>query len=163
MTFSDYIEQLCREHTQIGHSDTEVHFTDLDNDAQNCYARKMHYPCVVLDEGDFDVRGQEPQPVMVDTCMIMFLAHVKDTGDADEIRSTFAKTRTICEDFLKRMLRDKKAGVEPVKRFQAVGCTGQRIYMKDVALYGYALEIERPSLLNSLDCNSAFQTIQTIS
>ena len=68
MTFSEYIEDLCRRHRLVKHSDDEVHFSDLADDAQNKYAHSMNYPCVVLDEGDFDIRGAEGQPEMVDRC-----------------------------------------------------------------------------------------------
>lgn len=155
-TLSDYIEQLCRTHKDIMHQDDEMHFTDLADEEQNGYAHKMHYPCVVLDDGDFDMREPDKQLQLVDKSSLMFLTHVRDTGDANEIRAAFALTKQLCKDFMRRMLRDRKNGVPVMRRLNLDGATGERIFMKDVALYGYVLEFENPEIFVDLDCNNAF-------
>lgn len=155
--FSKYIDGLCRRHKAIRHTDDEPHYSDLADDAQNKYAHTMHYPCVVLDEGDFDFRSRGEQPNMVDTCSLLFLTHVRDTGDADEIREAYALTRRLCVDFLKKFVRDKKAGVRPMTRFDILSAEGMRLYLKDAGLYGYALGFESPEIFVDLDCDNSFE------
>ena len=157
MTFSEYLEDLCRRHRLVKHSDDEVHFSDLADDAQNKYAHSMNYPCVVLDEGDFDIRGAEGQPEMVDVCSVLFLTHVRDSADADEVKGAFALTRRICLDFLKKFVRDRKAGTRPLTRFKAVGSQGTRIYLQDAGLYGYILMFEHPEIFIDKDCDNSFE------
>ena len=157
MTFSEYIEQLAAEHKDIRHSSEVCHYSDLQEDAQNAFARrKMHYPCVVLDEGGTSFSGSDSQTYQTDMYMILFVDHVRDTGDAVEVRGVFAHMKQVAIDFLRRMARDRKT-VRLMKRFSMVDVEMERIYNKDVALYGYAVFLNNMSMFLDLDCNKAFE------
>lgn len=48
-TFTAYLEQLCRKHEKLRHSDEERHFVNLNEDSQNTsLAEELHYPAVFL-------------------------------------------------------------------------------------------------------------------
>ena len=157
MTFEQYIELLATTHQGVRHSDEECHFSALADDGQNSHAHKMHYPCIVVDGGDFDVQGDVAQPLIADDYSLLFLTHVKDPGNSSEVLQAFASTREILMDFLKKMLRDKAARRYTfLNRFSPAGCSGHRIYLQGPSLYGWVLMMSFSESLNSLDCNNAF-------
>ena len=157
MTFSEYLEQLASQHKAIKHSDAECHYSDLSEDAQNAYShRRMHYPCVVLDEAGTVFSGSDSQPYDTDIYNILFVDHVKDTGDANELRATFARMKEVAKDFLRRMIRDRKT-VKLLNRFSVVDVEMERVYLQDAALYGYVGSLRNTSLFLELDCNKAFE------
>ncbi|MBR2155044.1 MAG: hypothetical protein IJ901_10595 [Bacteroidaceae bacterium] len=156
MYFSEYIEGLCRMHKDIGHSEKECHYSDLNEDAQNAYSHlRMHYPCVVLDEGDAEFGGSESQTYQTDSYLLLFLDHVRDTGDAAEVRSAFRRMKGIALDFLKRMRRDRRR-LPLLNRFEVVGVELYRVYLQDAGLYGYAMQVQVTGLFVDLDCNETF-------
>ena len=157
MTFSEYLEQLASLHKAIKHSDEECHYSDLSEDAQNAYShRKMHYPCVVLDEAGSVFSVSDSQPYDTDIYNILFVDHVKDTGDANELRATFAKMKEVAKDFLRRMLRDRKT-VKLLNRFSVADVEMEKVYLQDAALYGYVVFLRNTSLFLEQDCNKAFE------
>lgn len=156
MTISEYMEMLASQHRLVRHGEDEVHFSCLAEDAQNMYAHAMSYPCIVVDEGDFEIAGSEGQPVIDDAVTFLVLTHVVDTADSSEVIDAFKLTRQITKDILKRMIRDRKAGVKPLKRFRIVGCSGQRIYLQDAGLYGYAVILSSGEVMTELDCDNSW-------
>lgn len=157
MTFSDYIANLASEHQAIKHSEQECHYSDLSEDAQNAFShRKMHYPCVVLDEGGAVFSGSDSQPYQTDFYQLLFVDHVRDTGNATEIRDAFTRMKTVAKDFLKRMVRDRRR-VPLMNRFSIVDVEMERAYLESPALYGYAVALKNLSLFVDLDCNQAFE------
>lgn len=156
MFFSEYIEGLCRLHKDIGHRDDECHYSDLNEDAQNAYSHlRMHYPCVVLDEGGAEFVGSESQTYQADSYLLLFLDHVMDTGDAVEVRRVFRHMKVLALDFLKRMRRDRRR-LPLLNRFEVVGVELSRVYLQDAGLYGYAMEVQVTGLFVDLDCNETF-------
>lgn len=156
MTFADYIENLARTHKMVHHSDDDPHYTDLADDAQNLIAHNMGFPCIVLDDGDFDVVGTEGQPELANSATIMVLDHVADVADAAEVREAFAATKKITVDMLKRFVRDKRSGMRLLAKFSIVGSGGARIFLKDAAMYGYAITFIRNEGFNDLDCDNSW-------
>ncbi len=157
MTFSEYIEQLAREHKAIGHKEGECHFSDLSEDAQNAFSHlRMHYPCVVVDEGGSAFGGSDSQPYLTDYYMVLLVDHVRDTGDANEVRSVFQNMKGVAKDFLKRMVRDRRT-VRLMNRFSLMDVEMERVYLKDAALYGYAVYLRDVSIFTELDCDNAFE------
>lgn len=156
MNFSEYIAKLCELHKAIKHSSNEVHYTDVSEGAQNGYAHMhMHYPCVVLEEESVTFStGQTP--LEHDRYIILFVDHVRDTGDADEIRNVFNTMKTVGIDFLRRFSRDKKKLVKPLERFSINEVEMTRVSLKAAALYGYAMSVNIESKFIDLDCNQAF-------
>lgn len=157
MTFSDYIANLASGHKAIKHSEQECHYSDLSEDAQNAFAhRKMHYPCVVLDEGGAVFSGSDSETLQTDFYQLLFVDHVRDTGNATEIRDAFTRMKTVAKDFLKRMVRDRRR-VPLMKRFSIVDVEMEKVYLESPALYGYVVALKNPSLFVDLDCNQAFE------
>lgn len=157
MTFSEYLEHLASLHKAIKHSDEECHYSDLSEDAQNAYShRRMHYPCVVLDEAGTVFSVSDSQPYDTDIYNILFVDHVKDTGDANELRATFAKMKEVAKDFLRRMLRDRKT-VKLMNRFSVMDVEMERVYLQDAALYGYVVSMKTSTFFLEQDCNNAFE------
>ena len=81
---------------------------------------------------------------------------MKDTGDANELRATFARMKEVAKDFLRRMIRDRKK-VKLLNRFSVVDVEMERVYLQDAALYGYVVSLRNTSLFLELDCNKAFE------
>lgn len=159
MILEDYIEELARQHPAVRHeADDKCHYSCLADDSQTKFARSMHYPCVVLDTGDFTIAGQ-PGSELVDTeTSIMFLNHVKDTGNSKEIRVVFSAMKKLAFDFLKKILRDKAKPEfrQLIGRFTAIGSEGHRVYMKDAGLYGYILFLNTDESFTKQDCEHVF-------
>ena len=157
MTFSEYVEKLASEHRDIRHRPDKCHYSDLSEDAQNSYSHlRMHYPCVVLDEGGALFSGSDSQPYQTDFYRLLFVDHVKDTGNASEVRGVFEHMKEVATDFLKRMARDRKT-VRLMNRFTIVDVDMERVFLQDAALYGYAVYLKNTSFFSELDCNQAFE------
>ena len=156
-SFVEYIEQLAMEHKSIGHSRKECHFSDMAEETQNAISHmKMNYPCVVVDVGDVEFSGSSSQPYENDMYSLLFLDHVKDTGDPNEIREVFHRMKTIAKDFLKRFDRDRKSE-KVMSRFDITSVKMGRVYLEDAALYGYAVLLTDTSLFVNLDCNNVWE------
>lgn len=160
MILEDYIEELATKHPAIQHEvDDKCHFSCLADDSQTKFARSMHYPCVVLDTGDFTITGQTGNELLTMETSIMFLDHVRDTGNSKEIRQAFSSMRKVALDFLKKILRDKNKrelrGI--IGRFTAVGSDGHRVYLKDAGLYGYVLFLNTDESFSKEDCEHVFE------
>lgn len=157
MNFSEYIESLCAKHKDIKHSDTECHYTDISEGAQNGYAHMhMHFPCVVLEEESVTFSNGQTD-LEHDHHIVLFLDHVRDTGDADEIRTVFNHMKTVAVDFLRRMNRDKKKTIKPLARFTINEVEMERVSLQAAALYGYAMSVNIETQFIDLDCNQAFE------
>lgn len=157
-TFEDYIEDLCRQHPLIRHeADGKCHFSLLTDDSQTRFAQTMRYPCVVLDVGDFNFSGQ-PGHVQIDTeFSILFLEHVRDTGNSQDVQQAFSTTRSILLDFARKFSRDKRALKHQfLARFELIGSEGHRLYFKDAGLYGYALFFNNNESFSDADCDHIF-------
>ena len=161
MTFEEYIEELCRQHPHILHEvDDKCHFSCLADDAQTKLARNMHYPCVVVYKGDFAFNGSVGNVLMNTEYSIMFLTHVRDTGNSVEVLVSFAKMKRLSLDFLRKISRDKKKKPElrqMLGRFSVIGSEGHRIYFKDSGLYGYVLFLNTDESFNDADCEQVFK------
>lgn len=158
MTFTDYIEQLCCEHTAVQHGEGHCHFSALTDDSDTKMAARMHYPCVVLDRGDFVISAETGNMIEYTEYAIHFLDHVSDTGDSRRIMTVMDAMSAVAHDFLKRMLRDKRTGAEAaVRRLDLNEAEGVRVSWRDAALYGWMIIVKVGSPLNDLDCNQAFQ------
>ena len=154
--FARYIEELCREHKLVKHSDEECHFSSLVSDFDNKLQRKMCYPCVAIDTDGFRIGGSAGNVMQTPQFNMYFLQHVRDHGDLQEKLNAFDSTLTILNDFVARMMRDKMKGREPVARFSMIGAEAYRIEFTDAALYGWGIALELPISFNTLNCNNNF-------
>lgn len=158
-TFEDYLEELARQHPDILHEHKDkCHFSYLEDDAQTKLADKMYYPCVVADSGNFAFNGQPGNILLNTEYSVLFLQHVSDTGNNKEIRKAFADMRRILLDFAAKFSRDKRAMKYTfLNRFSLIGGEGQRIYMQNNALYGYALLFSADTSFTDNNCNNVFK------
>lgn len=151
--FSEYIEDLCRKHTAVRHSECECHFSNLLSDFDNKLKRVMHYPCVGIDTEGFRIDGSSGNFLLENAINVYFLDHVSDHGSLSLKMEAFYKTRRIMMDFMRQFMRDKKAGIAPMDRFTPIGNEGTRIEFTDNALYGWVLAINVPEVIYDLDCS----------
>lgn len=157
MTFSDYIEMLASQHKEVRHREGECHYSFMAEDAQQSLSHmRMSFPCVLLDEADVDFTGSDSQTFQRDGYSLLFVDHVRDTGDADEVRRAFHRMRCVALDFLKRMVRDRNR-VRILNRFSLVGVELERVYLESAGLYGYGTFLRHSVLFTDLDCNHAFR------
>lgn len=158
-TFEEYIEELCRKHPAIRHEhDGKCHYTCLADESQTRFAHTMRYPCVVVDSGDFGFEEQQPGNVLMNTAYtVMFLDHVRDTGNSSEVQGAFRRMRSILVDFARKFSRDKRAMCHKfLNRFTLDASEGMRVEMKDAGLYGYALFLNNNEAFTDADCNHIF-------
>lgn len=158
MDFVDYIEQLASLHPDIRHDATnEIHFSALADDASVLHARRMHYPCVVLDCGDISFEGSDTQILMAEECSLMVLDHVRDAAKAADVREAFANTRRILIELLRRISRDRRTGqFRFLNRVSIVGSEARRVYMAESNLYGYVVFFNRRELFSDELCQPLF-------
>ena len=151
----EYFCFLAQQHCQVRHNpDGDIHFSSLLEEAQNLYARKMHYPCVVLNTADYDGFTSN---IMSRTASLLFLDHCKDSGDYDRVKAIFDTTENIMKDFIRRMMRDKAKGEPVVSRISQEQMEAHQIYLESAGLYGWALFFVVPEFLNTKDCDNVFE------
>ena len=151
--FSAYMESLAAEHRLVGHGGAECHFSDMASDLAQKMRRRMCYPCVALDCEGFSVAGRPGAMAVRYLYDVYVLDHVRDTGDQDEVRATMDATRGILLDILRRMMRDKAAGMPPVASLDVSEAEGFPVFFKEMALYGWGMSVIVPETLNPNLCN----------
>ena len=156
ISFEEYLEDLARRHPSIKHEyKNRCHFSYLAEDGQTKHAGTMYYPCVVADSGDFHFTGQPGNVLLNNSFSVLFLQPVSDTGSNKRIRAAFAEMKQVLLDFAAKFTRDKKAMKHSfLNRFSIIGSEGQRIYMQDNSLFGYALLFNAETAFN--DTNNVF-------
>ena len=53
MSVKEYFEAIASEHRMVQHSDTKPHFASSLDEAATLEARRLHYPAIFLQGGDF--------------------------------------------------------------------------------------------------------------
>jgi hypothetical protein len=157
-TFEEYLEEMSRQHPVIRHEDKgKCHFSSLADNSQTKFALKMNYPCVVVDSGDFSFTGGTGNVLINTEFSVMFLDHVKDTGNNKEITSVFNNMKRVLLDFARKFSRDKRAlKYKFLNRFTLIGSEGHRIYLQDSGLYGYVLFFNADDSFNDANCDNVF-------
>ena len=157
-TFGEYLEEMSRQHPVIRHEDKgKCHFSSLADNSQTKFALKMNYPCVVVDSGDFSFTGGTGNVLINTEFSVMFLDHVKDTGNNKEITSVFNNMKRVLLDFARKFSRDKRAlKYKFLNRFTLIGSEGHRIYLQDSGLYGYVLFFNADDSFNDANCDNVF-------
>ncbi|WP_195334101.1 hypothetical protein [Bacteroides salyersiae] len=157
-TFEEYLEEMSRQHPVIRHEDKgKCHFSSLADNSQTKFALKMNYPCVVVDSGDFSFTGGTGNVLINTEFSVMFLDHVKDTGNNKEITAVFNNMKRVLLDFVRKFSRDKRAlKYKFLNRFTLIGSEGHRIYLQDSGLYGYVLFFNADDSFNDANCDNVF-------
>lgn len=107
--FTAYLEQLCRKHEKLRHSDEERHFVNLNEDSQNTsLAEELHYPAVFFETTGYRISGGSIDEMKKTyTCHIEVFTHVSDTGDYVEVESALSETERIIDDIFAKINLDK--------------------------------------------------------
>ncbi|MEG1860994.1 MAG: hypothetical protein RR206_04815 [Bacteroidaceae bacterium] len=157
-TFAQYIEHLATLHPDIRHGEGgKCRFSDFIDTGRSRMASTMHYPCVVVDSGDFAIGGSPGNILLNEEYSVLFLTHVRDTGSNLEITTAFANTRRLLTDFVSKFSRDKRLGRHPfLNRFSLIGIEAHRISMQDSGLYGWALFFSAEVSYHDGNCNATF-------
>ena len=159
MTVREYFEQLAMEHTMVKHRpETEPHFACSLDDAATLMASRLNYPAVFLAEGDMVVAGTVGCELLQRQYSLAFATHVKDSGNEAEKGAALQNTGTIMKDFLARMIRDKRQGVAPVRRFSPFGTEAHMVELADAGLFGWILLFTLDTNLSTLNCNEHFDS-----
>lgn len=108
-TFTAYLEQLCRKHEKLRHSDEKRHFVNLNEDSQNTsLAEELHYPAVFFETTGYKISGSSIDEMKKTyTCHIEVFTHVSDTGDYVEVESALSETERIIDDIFAKINLDK--------------------------------------------------------
>ncbi|MDR2003601.1 MAG: hypothetical protein LBQ74_11255 [Prevotella sp.] len=111
--FTRYIENLCKKHILIKHSAEKKHFVRLDSDEFfQGESADICYPLVAMDKLASTYTDQEDNFRKRRHVELMFLDHIEDIGDFDNIESVWATMESIAEDFLKKIRADRKNRVD---------------------------------------------------
>ena len=153
MTIEEYFEALASEHKLVQHSDAEPHFASSMDEAATLEARRLHYPAIFCDGGDFQVSGTPDNYLIGDDYRLAVVTHVQDSGNEHEKSDALKTTRRILIDIIGRMVRDKRKGVPPIVRFDAAGIQAIRVENVDAGLYGWLLLMNLTERLSTLNCN----------
>lgn len=137
--FHTYIENLCRRHHSIRHTDKVPHFASSADSAQTAMARRLHYPAVFLDVGDFDFAGDNSHKIMRRSISIAFVTHVRDSGNAEEIQTALNNMEQLMMDFIAQMDADRKACLKVAMGVQLAGGEAHRVELEGAGLYGWML------------------------
>ena len=143
---SSYIEELCREHVEVQHSDVECHYVDLNNDKkQTKLADELRYPGVMFSTGSYRFIGTGTSIQKYHACRLEVWKHVSDTGDYAEVESALLQSEEILNDFIARMSYDKQfRRVGCLTGISFDGCVVQELENKSNALYGCFIEFGVP-------------------
>ena len=158
MNVKEYFEALAEEHKLIRHSQAEPHFACSMDDAATLMARRLYYPAIFLDGGDFYVSGTPGNELLPEAYTLAVVTHVKDSGNEEEKATAFALTKTIVCDILGRMVRDKRKLIGPMQRFNVIGTEAHRVELADAALYGWVVLFDISGKLSTIDCNENFNS-----
>ncbi len=82
--FSKYLEQLCRLHEKLRHSDDERHFVNLNEDSKSTsLAEELLYPAVFFETTGYKISGSSIDDMKKTyTCHIEAFTHVCDNADS---------------------------------------------------------------------------------
>lgn len=162
MTFTEYLEQLSREHALIRHSDAECHFSSLADEQATRLSTLMHFPCVGVDRGGFLIKAVPGRTLSYSEYAVMFLQHVSDSGDTHAVLTALGDMYAVACDFLARMMRDRKSGSYPELNLLSIeGTEGYRLVWRDSGLFGWMLMFVIGEPVPVSDCRQAFEPLPT--
>ncbi|GAB6122280.1 hypothetical protein [Dysgonomonas termitidis] len=107
--FTEYIENLCRKHVLIKHSAEKKHFVRLDNDELLQEGKaNIYYPVVTMEKLTVSYTSQPDNFRKSRHVELMFLDHIRDAGDFNNIENVWTKMEAVAEDFIKKIRVDKR-------------------------------------------------------
>jgi len=134
---ANYFEHIARIATAIGHTDTECHFSFLEDDKDIKLADVLHYPCLHFADLQYTYSGQPGAMFRTHRCMIAILDHVDDTGNTPLIEATIARMERTADNIFGRILSDsRKQEYSYLSGIEIINVTVEPIQNQDDALYG---------------------------
>lgn len=106
--FTSYIESLCEKHTAVNHTEKKKHFLELGNDQQLQEGKKLYYPIVTMEKLTNSYTDQPDNIRKKRNIELMFLDHVQDAGNFNDINSIWNNMEWIAEDFLRKIKEDRR-------------------------------------------------------
>ena len=107
--FDNYIEDLCRKHTSIRHTDKKKHFVKLAKDEILQEGKAVvFYPVVTLEKLTNTYTGLADSFRKNRHVELMFLDHLSDGGNFKQIESVWTNMESVAEDFLKKIREDRR-------------------------------------------------------
>lgn len=163
--FKDLVCAMSSMHKDIKHREKECHFATSLDDAQNKHARLMHYPCVLMDYGDFTYRNVGAGIGKHRTVTLFFVDHCKDAGNSKLIDSIFDHMEQICDDFMTKIVELSRSSVSKYRflgRFSLEGVEATRIVLESPALYGWAVILPTSDLLCPEERESPWMSLDEV-
>ena len=111
MKVAEYIERICRAIPEVGHTDNEMHFVDLNDDKrQSGIAQRLKYPYVmIVQDGErWDNDGEK----VVRHYSLSVMTHVKDTGNYQEVAMALSLCREILMTIFAMLMEGRRARKE---------------------------------------------------
>lgn len=142
-SFSKYLENLCRQHKDILHSDENKHFIRLCANEQLSARKTICLPLVSLDKLTVSYKGDADNVKKNRLVEILFLDNVNDAGDFEKISDTWDRMEKLADDFLLKIKEDSKDRDNyPFLRNFSIG-GAELEYLENVGtLWGVILSIE---------------------
>lgn len=140
--FAHIIEELASRHKSVRHSKKDIHFANNVQAAQNAFAVKMHYPAVIVDQGDFVVSKDGDAYSKNRVVTMLFVQHVKDAGSFKEIDTAFEEMEELCDQFiykLHELAHTNLSKYRCLRRLSLDGAEAERIYLESAALFGWGI------------------------
>lgn len=107
--FTAYIEDLCKKHTWIQHTAERKHFIRLDSDELLQEGKaNIYYPVVTMDKLTVSYTSEPDNFRKSRYIELMFLDHIRDAGDFNNIQNVWTKMEAVAEDFLNKIRMDKR-------------------------------------------------------
>lgn len=106
--FTNYIKSLCEKHTAINHTERKKHFLELGNDQQLHEGKKLYYPIVTMEKLSNSYSDLADSLRKKRYIELMFLDHVQDAGNFNDINYIWNNMERIAEDFLRKIREDRR-------------------------------------------------------
>lgn len=146
-----YFINLAVMHTSVRHRTYgEMHFCRMElHEYLESIPERLNFPAVIMESWDFRMSDNHADQIDKNrTCALLILQRVTDSTDFDAIDDAYEITEYIADDFINRMIRDRRTRQIPVIRdidFNTV--EGIRISPQPLH-YGIRLTFSLTSLVN---------------
>ena len=108
--FVTYFEKLSEAHAKVQHvPEKSIHYAYLEDQKDNIIPSELEYPLVQFGHEGYSYTGTSGSWKKSYKCSLTITSHVEDTGDAALIERTIAEMEGIMDDFIGKMMSDRKS------------------------------------------------------
>ena len=113
-----YFDKLCRQNVDIAHSDEEPHFFRYElDDVLTSLSNDVNYKAFILESYDSSFSDANADNLLKNrSTAFMIIDHVADKTDMDAIHRAWDECEAIGDEFIVKMMADKKSRKEPIIR-----------------------------------------------